>query len=209
MSDVRAPFNRPTVLTLARADALRRIIPADAVRDLERIAAGATAAGQRIQQAEIAHRESLDRRNHAAWQRGFSTGHAQALTRLRGFLAEVEARKRAVDAELVGLVAEAVGRIVRALPAELVTRGVIESALAEALGTHGRLVLRVHPARTAIAESWLRERGAAADLRVSVEADAALAEDDCALDTPAGTIDAGLRTQLEALGAAMRGAAAP
>lgn len=207
MSDVRAPFNRPTVLTLARVDPLRRIIPAEDVRDIEQIAAGATTAGQRIQQAELAHRESLDRRNHAAWQRGFSAGHAQALGKLREFFAAIEARKRAIDAELVGLVTEAVGRILRNLPAELLTRSLIEGALDEALGAHGRVVLRVHPARIAAAESWLRERGAPGDLRVTVEADAALAPDDCTLDTAAGTIDAGLRTQLAALGAALRGAA--
>lgn len=205
MSDVRAPFNRPTVLTLARVDPLRRVIPAEHVQAIERIAAGASSAGRRIQEAEVAYRESLDRRSHAAWQRGFAAGHAEALEKLGDFLRAIDERKKSVDTDLISLVTDAVGRIVRGLPAEILTESLIESALSEAQDERGRLVLRVHPARVALAEKWLHER-ASDGLRVTVEADTSMAEDDCALDTPAGTIDASLRTQLEALGAVLRGA---
>lgn len=209
MSDVRAPFNRPTVLTLAGADPMRRVIPPADVRAIEEIAAGATSAGQRIRQAEIAHRASVDSRSHSAWQRGFARGHADALGRLREFLAALDTRRRALDAEIVGLVTEAVNRIVRNLPRELLTPALIECALAEAQDLRGRLTLRVNPQHASVAENWLRRRKDGGMLRIVVAADAGIDECDCVLETPAGTIDAGLRTQLAALAAVLRGSLPP
>jgi flagellar assembly protein FliH len=82
-----------------------------------------------------------------------------------------------------------------------VTSSLIESALDEAQDQLGRLVLRVHPVRADDAERWLREQSAIAEgsRRVIVEVDATMGIDDCVLETPAGRIDAGLQTQLEAL----------
>jgi flagellar biosynthesis/type III secretory pathway protein FliH len=206
MSDLRTPFNRPTVLTLARVDSQRRVIPAEHVQQIEEVAAGATSAGRRIQQAEVAFRQGLDGRIHAAWQRGFSSGHAEALEKLSGFLGELDALRGSIDAELVGLVIEAVARIVKNLPVGLVTTSLVEAALNEAQGEHARLTLRVHASRVTLAEKTLREAdGTSRGLRVTVEADATLDPDDCLLDTPAGTIDTSLQTQLEALAAALRG----
>lgn len=198
------PFNRPVVLTLARVESLRRVIPADRVQELEQVASGAISANRRIQDAEAQCREELARTTHEAWQRGFARGHADALQRVRDLLAAVDARRRALDAELIALVEDVVGRIIRNLPPALLTQNLIEAAFAEAQGERGRCILRVHPERLAAAEDWLRQAGAASDvIRVSIEPDAALAQDDCTLETPAGVIDAGLRTQLNALSAVL------
>jgi flagellar biosynthesis/type III secretory pathway protein FliH len=208
MNELRTPFNRPTVLTLARVDSQCRVIPAEQVKVIEEVAAGATTASRRIQEVEVAWRQGLDRRIHAAWQRGFSCGHAEALEKLGGFLTELETRRRSLDAELVGLAIDAVGRILRNLPPGLLTTSLVEAALAEVQGEHGRLVLRVHASRVAHAEQALHEAGSSnSRLRITVEADSTLGPDDCFLDTPAGTIDTSLRTQLEALAAALRGPA--
>lgn len=199
-----APFNRPVVLTLARVESLRRVIPADRVQELEKVASGAVAATRRIQDAEAHCREELARTTHEAWQRGFARGHADALQRVRDLLAAVDARRRAIDAELIALVEDVVGRIIRNLPPALLTQNLIEAAFAEAQGERGRCVLRVHPERVAVAEDWLRQSSAANDvIRVSIEPDAAMAQDDCTLETSAGVIDAGLRTQLAALSAVL------
>lgn len=199
-----APFNRPVVLTLARVESLRRVIPADRVQELEQVASGAVAANRRIQDAEAQCREELARTTHEAWQRGFARGHADALQRVRDLLAAVDARRRAIDAELIALVEDVVGRIIRNLPPALLMQNLIEAAFAEAQGERGRCVLRVHPERVAVAEDWLRQSGAANDvIRVSIEPDATMAQDDCTLETSAGVIDAGLRTQLAALSAVL------
>jgi type III secretion protein L len=199
-----APFNRPVVLTLARVESLRRVIPAECVQELEQVASGAVAANRRIQDAEAQCREALERTTHEAWQRGFARGHADALQRVRDLLATVDARRQAIDAELIALVEDVVARIIHSLPPALLTQNLIEAAFAEAQGERGRCVLRVHPERVAVAEDWLRQSGAANDvLRVSIEPDAAMAQDDCTLETSAGVIDSGLRTQLAALSAVL------
>lgn len=198
------PFNRPVVLTLARVESLRRVISADRVQELEQVASGAVAANRRILDAEAQCREELARTTHEAWQRGFARGHADALQRLRDLLAMIDARRKAVDAELIPLVEDVVGRIIRNLPPPLLTQNLIEAAFAEAQGERGRCILRVHPDRLGAAEDWLRQSGTASDIiRISIEPDAALAQDDCILETPAGVIDAGLRTQLAALSAVL------
>jgi type III secretion protein L len=206
MSNPRAPLNRPTVLALAGVESLRRVIPAKRVAELERIAGQAVSAGDLVEQAEKRCLDGLDRLSHAAWQRGFSTGHAQALGRLQDFLAAVDARRKAVDAELIGLVMDAVRKIVRRLPPALLTENIVEAALAEAADEHGRVVLRVHPERVAVAESVLSRASAQENrrLHVLVEADSAMALDDCTVETPSGAIEAGLQVQLEALCAALK-----
>ena len=206
MSNVRAPLNRPTVLALAGIESLRRVIPAQRVAELEQIAGQAVSAGDRVEQAEKRCLDGLDRLSHAAWQRGFATGHAQALARLQEFLAAVDARRKSVDAELIGLVMDAVRKIVRKLPPALLTENLVEAALAEAVEEHGRVIVRVHPERVAAAEGILSHASAQGDkrLHVVVEADVSMALDDCTLETPSGVIEAGLQVQLEALCAALK-----
>jgi flagellar biosynthesis/type III secretory pathway protein FliH len=195
------PFNRPVVAALAGIESSRRVIPAADVAELERIASAAVAPTQRIEAAEVKAREGLGRVVHAAWQRGFVRGHVEALDRLRDFLAALSERRKGVDAELVGLVADAVTRIVRALPAEMLTESLIQAALDEAAGERGRVVLRVHPARMTVVETWLRHRPAppAEALSIVVEADSAVGLDDCTLETSNGVIETGLAIQLQAL----------
>jgi type III secretion protein L len=196
-----APLNRPTVATLAGIEAHRRVIPAARVVQIERLAAEAVAPSRRIEQAELQCREDLGRVTHTAWQRGFARGHADALAQLRDFLAALHARRKSVDAELVQLVADAVSKILRHLPPELVTENLIAAALDEALGERGRVALRVHPERVAVAESWLARQPAATSeaFCVVVESDDTLERDGCTLETPSGVIEVGLGIQLEAL----------
>jgi type III secretion protein L len=203
------PLNRPTVTTLAGVESSRRIIPADRVAQIEQIAAYAAAPSRRIDQAETQCREGLGRVIHAAWQRGFSRGHEEALTQLRDYLTALDERRRSVDAELVALVGDAVSKIVRSLPSGLLTESLIASALDEAQGERGRAVLRVHPERVAVAERWVQRRpeGASGPLCVVVEADSTLEPDDCTLETASGVIEVGLRIQLEALRAVLSAAA--
>jgi type III secretion protein L len=205
------PFNRPMVATLAGVEPGRRIIPADCVAKIERVALDVAAPKQRIEQAEVRCREGLGRVAHAAWQRGFTRGHAEALTKLREFLAGLDERRQRVDSELVGLVADAVGRIVRDLPPALLMESMIESALDEARGEQGRAVLRVHPGQVAIAEAWLKRRPEAPPVGLSlvIEADTALAPDECLLETSSGVIDTSLPIQLEALRATLFASSQP
>jgi len=195
------PFNRPVVLTLARVESSRRVIPAARVHDIEQVATGAVDANRRIQDAEAKCREALARTTHEAWQRGFARGHADALQRLRDLLVAVDERRKSVDAELLALVEDSVRRVLRNVPPALLTQNLIATALAEAQGERGRFVLRVHPQRLAAAEDWLRQSAGAAEdvMRISVEADPVIEQDGCTLETPAGVIDAGLGTQLAAL----------
>jgi type III secretion protein L len=205
MMSAATPFNRPIVATLAGIEPSRRIIPAAEVAELERIATAAIEPERRIEAAEAKAREGLGRIVHAGWQRGFARGHAEALNRLQEFLAALSERRKNVDAELIGLVADAVTRIVRRLPPDILTESLIQAALDEVQGERGRAVLRIHPERVTVAETWLRERPPAqADgLSIVIEADSAMGRDDCTLETSNGVVETGLDVQLEALRAAL------
>jgi type III secretion protein L len=197
------PFNRPIVATLAGIEPSRRVIPAAEVAELERIATAAIEPEQRIEAAEVKVREGLGRVVHAGWQRGFARGHAEALTQLRDFLAALSERRKSVDAELIGLVSDAVTRIVRALPPEMLTESVIQTALDEVQGERGRVVLRIHPERMAVVDTWLRQRSTPELISIAVEADSTMGLDDCTLETANGVIETGLDIQLQALRAAL------
>lgn len=197
---MQTPLNRPLVLTLAKVNSSRRVISADQMREVEQIAANTVDAGQRIKQAEAECRAGLDRMAYQAWQRGFARGHTEAMQKVRDYLAALDARRKAIDTDLIALVNEAVCRIIRTMPPGLLTENLIETALSEAQADHGRLVLHVHPNRVGYAEKFLAQPNAPGNsMHVVVEADATMAPDDCTLDTPAGTIDASLQTQLDAL----------
>jgi flagellar biosynthesis/type III secretory pathway protein FliH len=197
---MNAPFNRPAVLGLARIDSARRVLGVDEVRELERIATTAASVGQRIEAAEARCLADLEATTHAAWQRGYTSGHAEAFRRLQDVLATLDQRRKAIEPQLIELVIDAIGRIARGLPAEVLLPGLIATALEEAQCERGRIVLRVHPANGEIATRWLaRQATPSEQAHVTVAIDASVAENGCLLETPFGVIDAGLTTQLDAL----------
>lgn len=197
---MKAPFNRATVLALGRVDSARRVIAAAQVRELEQIATSAVNAGQRIEEAEARCLADLDKTTHSAWQRGYARGHSEALERLHAVLATLDDRRKAVETDLIELVIDAIGRIVRGLPADLLTPGLITTALEEAQTDRGRLVLRIHPANAEVVEHWLTLPTAGREhTQLSIEIDASVEKDGCVLETPVGSIDASLTTQLLAL----------
>lgn len=197
---MQAPLNRATVLALGRVDSARRVIAATQVRELEQIVASAANAGQRIEAAEARCLADLESTTHSAWQRGYARGHAEALERLHAFLATIDSKRKSVEAELIDLIVDAINRIVRGLPAEVLIPGLIATALEEAQSDRGRLTLRVHPANAEIIEHWLGAPAPAREhTRIDLELDASVAADGCVLETPAGSIDSTLTTQLIAL----------
>jgi type III secretion system HrpE/YscL family protein len=200
---MRPPFNQPTVLGLAQLEPTR-IIPAEHVQQLERAAARVASAGQRVSEAEAQCLAELDKTSHAAWQRGYAQGHAEGLRKLRDFVAAVDARRKSLDAELISLAMDAVRKILRHVPSDLLTENLIETALGEAQDERGRLVLRVHPGRIDAAERFLSQCPATAGLRVIVEGDASMGEHDCMLETSFGVIDTSLEAQLDTLDAVLR-----
>jgi type III secretion protein L len=197
---MKAPLNRATVLALGRVESARRVIAAAQVHELEHIAASAANAGQRIEEAEARCLADLEHTTHSAWQRGYARGHAEALERLHAMLAALDAKRKALEPELIELVVDAIGRIVRGLPADVLTQGLITTALEESQCDRGRLVLRVHPKDAEVAERWLGLPAASREhTRITLEIDASVPSDGCVLETPAGAIDASLTTQLAAL----------
>lgn len=197
---MKTPLNRATVLALGRVESARRVIAAAQVRELEHIAASAANAGQRIEEAEARCLADLESTTHSAWQRGYARGHAEAIERLHEIFAALDARRKAVEPELIELVVDAIGRIVRGLPADVLTPGLISTALEEAQSDRGRLTLRIHPANAEVAERWLGSRSASREhTKIGIEIDASVPNDGCILETPVGTIDASLTTQLTAL----------
>jgi type III secretion protein L len=201
---MNAPFSRPTVLGLARIDSARRVLAVDEVRELERIATAAASVGQRIEAAEARCLADLEATTHAAWQRGYTSGHAEALRRLQDVLAALDQRRKAIEPQLIELVVDAIGRIARGLPSDVLLPGLIATALEEAQCERGRIVLRVHPVNGETATRWLaRHAPRSEQVRMTVELDASIAENGCLLETPVGVIDAGLTTQLDALSACL------
>lgn len=197
---MKTPLNRATVLALGRVESARRVIAAAQVRELEHIAASAANAGQRIEEAEARCLADIESTTHSAWQRGYARGHAEALERLHGVLAALDAKRKALEPELIELVVDAIGRIVRSLPADVLTPGLITTALEEAHCDRGRLILRVHPMNAEVAERWLGLPAVGREhTRITLEIDASVPSDGCVLETPAGAIDASLTTQLTAL----------
>jgi flagellar biosynthesis/type III secretory pathway protein FliH len=207
---MKTPLNRATVLALGRVESARRVIAASQVRELEHIASSAANAGQRIEEAEARCLADLENTTHSAWQRGYARGHAEALERLHGVLDALDARRKALEPQLIDLVVDAIGRIVRGLPADVLTPGLITTALEEAQCDRGRMVLRVHPANAEVAERWLGLPAAGREhIKISIEIDPTVPNDGCILETPVGTIDACLTTQLSALREHMLQAASP
>lgn len=197
---MQTAFNRPTVLALGRVDSATRVISATRVRELEQHVSSAATAGQRIEQAEERCLADLESTKHSAWQRGYAHGHAEALERLHAFLVTLDDKRKNLEAELVELVVDAINRVVRGLPADLLMPGLIATALEEAQADRGRLTLRVHPENAEVAVRCLGLPSSnPQQVRIDVEIDPSVSADGCLLETPAGAIDASLTTQLTAL----------
>jgi type III secretion protein L len=212
MTIMNIPLNRPVVSTLAQIDSLDRVIPSDRVQEIERIAARTVCAGEIISQAEAMCRESLDEQARAAWAQGVAQGRAEALAKLGGFVDTLAARRRDLDRELMDLVADAVTKIIREAPSELLTRSLIANALDDSIALQGRVTLRLHPSRVDIAEQALATHAdihagiQGSQLNVAVTGDDALQPDDCVLESANGVIDASLSVQLESLRSLLRNA---
>jgi len=197
---MRTTLHRSTTLALAGLASSSRIIAADRVHEIERTARDIASAGQCLHEAQVSCLQDLESITQSGWKQGYERGHAQALGELGGFLRKLEERSRELDQELIGIVMDAVTRIVGQLPPALLTERLIESALTEARADRGNVTLRLHPERAAAAEAWLRR--SAHDhpsLRLNLEVDATLGRDDCSVETANGVIEAGIQTQLAAL----------
>ncbi len=208
MTIMNIPLNRPVIATLAQIDSQERVIAAERVREIERIAARTASAGQLISQAEAMCRESLDDQARAAWAQGVAQGRAEALGQLKDFVEALALRRRELDRELMDLVSDAVGKIIRDVPSELLTYSVITHALDAALGHRGRIALRLHPDRVEIAERSVNTYCAAQDVQFSVAivADDSLELDGCIVESASGVVDASLSLQLESLRSLLRSA---
>jgi type III secretion system HrpE/YscL family protein len=208
MTIMNIPLNRPVVSTLAQIDSLDRVIPSDRVQEIERIAARTVCAGEIISQAEAMCRESLDDQARAAWAQGVAQGRAEALAKLGGFVDTLAARRRDLDRELMDLVADAVTKIIREAPSELLTSSLIANALDDSIELQGRVTLRLHPSRVDIAEQALATHAdiRGSQLNVAVTGDDALKPDDCVLESANCVIDASLSVQLDSLRSLLRNA---
>lgn len=197
---MRVSLHRSTTLALAGLASSSRVIAADRVQAVERAAREMASAGQYLSEAQMRCLQDLETITHSGWKQGYELGHAQALRELGGFLRRLEERSRDLDRELIGLVMDAVTRVLGDLPENLVTERLIESALMEARADRGKVTLRVHPERAEAAEAWLRRTAHDPGLlQVNLEIDAALERDDCTVETATGVIEAGIQTQLAAL----------
>ena len=208
MTIMNIPLNRPVIATLAQIDSQERVIDAERVREIERIAARAASAGQLISQAEAMCRESLDDQARAAWAQGVAQGRADALAKLKDFIDALALRRRELDRELMDLVSDAVGKIIRNIPSDLVTHSVIAHALDAALEHRGRVALRVHSDRVEAAKRAIAVHtdGQSVLFTVVVTADESLDLEDCIAESAFGVIDASLTMQLDSLRSLLRSA---
>jgi type III secretion protein L len=205
MTIMNIPLNRPVVSTLAQIDSLDRVIPAERVQEIEQIVARTISAGEIISQAEALCRDSLDDQARAAWAQGVAQGRAEALAKLGDFVHTLAERRRELDRELMELIADAVAKIIRNAPRELLTRSLIANALDEAIEVQGRVTLRLHPSRVQAAEHALAmQPDQGSQLHVALTADDALNPDDCILESVSGVIDASLSVQLDSLRSLLR-----
>jgi type III secretion protein L len=208
MTIMNIPLNRPVVATLAQIDSQERVIAAERVREIERIAARTASAGQLISQAEAMCRESLDDQARAAWAQGVAQGRAEALAKLKDFVDALALRRRELDRELMDLVTDAVGKIIRDMPSDLLAHSVIAHALDAALEHRGRVALRVHPDRVDAAKraTAAHADGQSVQFTVVVTADESFELDDCIAESAFGVIDASLTMQLDSLRSLLRSA---
>jgi flagellar biosynthesis/type III secretory pathway protein FliH len=159
-------------------------------------------------QALLASRQSeLTAAREQAAAEGHAAGHAQALATLAPQLADSwdqAARQAAADlatlrATVVALSLQVVQRIAEQLaPADVVTA--LAQGAAATLLPDSAAVVRVHPDVAAAVRARLAGSAGVLDVR----ADAQLGLHDCAFDTPAGQLIAGLRAQLSRLSQALQ-----
>jgi len=147
-----------------------------------------------------------------ARRQGFAAGHADAIARAAGLLADAEAEadralEEASDTALAlasKMAEKIVGRAVALEP------GVVAEIVAEALSAcrpgEPTVRVRVHPDDLVAVEGrrdWLTAR--ASGVRIELTGDEAVGRHGCVIDTARGRIDGRLTAQLAALEDAIRG----
>jgi flagellar biosynthesis/type III secretory pathway protein FliH len=147
-----------------------------------------------------------------ARREGFAAGHADAVARAAGLLADAEAEadralEGAGDAALA-LASKMAERIVGR--AVVLDPGVMAEIVAEALSAcrpgEAAVRIRVHPDDLTAVEGrreWLASR--AAGVRIVLAADPTVGRFGCVIDTARGRIDGRLEAQIAALEGAVRG----
>jgi type III secretion protein L len=138
----------------------------------------------------------------AARKEGVEQGRSEGAAAMTRLLAETAARMRAEAAALEPALAEAiadgVARVIGGLPVAERVAAAAAIAVSE-LSARSRITLRVHPA----AADRVRAEVAPMVETLVLLADATLAEDDCIVESTAGSIAAGIAPQLAALRAAL------
>lgn len=185
----------------------------------EKAAAMVAAAGE---EAESVRREAHDEGYRHGYDEGLARGEAAAMEQARGALANAaaqaeriisEAQRQAGEAfaaaerQVVELALAVAGKVLAREVAEdpAVILPIVKAALAK-VEDQERITIRVHPgcyelvlaARPDLQASLTRAN------TVTVTADGALKEGDCIVETPFGTVDARIDTQLELVKAALK-----
>ncbi len=162
---------------------------------------------ERLRQLLATRQAELDSARAQARQQGHAEGRAEALAAVAPRLADTwDQAARSAAADLAGVRAETVAlallivqRVAQDLaPAEVVAA--LAERAAQSLLPDSAAVVRVHPDVAAA----VRARLAGASGVLDVRADAVLSPLDCAFDTPAGQLLAGLGEQLARLQTALR-----
>lgn len=136
-----------------------------------------------------------------AEQDGYAAGMARALNEMTSAHQHQQRQFRDTENRLVDFVIAALEKIIRDLPPNLVTRGIVRSALSEIHETSMPVVLEIHPQMAVIVSEQLAHWQAAHSSVPPVE----IREVDnghplsCRLDLGDSVIDASLLTQLKAL----------
>lgn len=138
----------------------------------------------------------------AARQEGLEQGRSEGAAAMTRLLAETAARLRAdaeaLEAVLADAIAAGVARVIGAMPAAERVAAAAAVAVSE-LSARSRVTVRVHPVA---ADRVRAEIGPAVETLVLL-ADASLAEDDCMVESAAGSVAAGITPQIAALRAAL------
>ena len=148
----------------------------------------------------------------AARREGFAAGHADAVARAAGLLADAEAEaERALEGAADAALAPAtkmaeriVGRAVTLDPT--VMAEIAAEALSGCRTGEPSVRIRVHPEDLGPVEArreWLESR--ASGVRIQLAADETVGRYGCLIDTARGRIDGRLEAQIAALAAAARG----
>ena len=137
----------------------------------------------------------------AALQAGRDDANAEAATLLAHTASGIQATLDGLAAEIAGTIADAVSRIIGTLGLDDAMASIARLAMRDLRSRHG-VIIRISPTMSEAVTA------SCADLPgLRIEPDAALDAGDCVIVTEAGTIQAGLNRQLDALRAALLAAA--